>query len=89
MTATDTPPTYAKDSTTPQDEYAVRDAHLEEDESGSTAMNGIVGVAMVGLLGGSPRLAIRAARVMLEDSYGVRSAEGTSRLRGRMRRRGE
>ncbi len=79
--------TYAKDGTTPQDEYAVRDAHLEED-SGSTAMNGIVGVAMVGLLGGSPRLAIRAARVMLEDSYGSSSAGGPRRLRSRIRRRG-
>jgi hypothetical protein len=76
--------TYAK---SPPDEYAVRDAHLEED-SGSAAMNGIVGVAMVGLLGGSPRLAIRAARVMLEDSYGSRSASATNRLRGRIRRRG-
>jgi hypothetical protein len=66
--------------------YAVRDAHLEE-ASGSAAMNGIVGVAMVGLLGGSPRLAIRAARVMLEDNYSSRST-APSRLRGRLRRRG-
>jgi hypothetical protein len=29
---------------------------------------------MVGLLGGGPRLAIRAARVFLEDSYAARSA---------------
>jgi hypothetical protein len=86
MAGTDTT-TYVSDSTTPQDEYAVRDAHLEED-SGSTAMNGIVGVAMVGLLGGSPRLAIRAARVLLEDNYGSRSAAGPSRLRGHIRRRG-
>lgn len=64
----------------------MRDAHLEED-SGSAAMNGIVGVAMVGILGGSPRLAIRAARVMLEDNYSLRSG-GTGRLRGRIRRRG-
>jgi hypothetical protein len=83
MASTDTA-TYAEDSTTPQD--AVRDGHLEED-SGSAAMNGIVGVAMVGLLGGSPRLAIRAARVMLEDNYSSRSA-GPSRLRRRRRRRG-
>ena len=89
MTAADTPPTYAKDSTTAQDEYAVRDAHLAEDESGSTAMNGIVGVAMVGLLGGSPRLAIRAARVMLEDNYGSGSTAGLRRLRRRIRSRGE
>jgi hypothetical protein len=35
----------------------------------------IVDVTMVGLLGGGPRLAIRAARVFLEDSYAARSAE--------------
>jgi hypothetical protein len=35
----------------------------------STATSGIVGAAMVGLLGGGSRLAIRAARVVLEDSY--------------------
>ncbi len=80
--------THLKDSTLPQDEYAVRDARLGAD-SRSAAMNGIVGVAMVGLLGGSPRLAIRAARVMLEDSYGSRSASAPSRLRSRIRRRGE
>jgi hypothetical protein len=87
MADTDTE-TYATDSATPRDEYALRDLRLDRD-SGSAAMNGIVGVAMVGLLGGSPRLAIRAARVMLEDSYGSRSASGPGRLRGRIRRRGE
>jgi hypothetical protein len=34
----------------------------------------IVDVTMVGLLGGGPRLAIRAARVFLEDSYAARSS---------------
>jgi hypothetical protein len=34
----------------------------------------IVDVTMVGLLGGGPRLAIRAARVFLEDSHAARSA---------------
>jgi hypothetical protein len=54
---------------------------------GSTAVHGIVGAAMVGLLGGGPRLAIRAARVVLEDSYGSPMSRG--RLRGRVRHRGD
>lgn len=37
-------------------------------------VRGIVDVTMVGLLGGGPRLAVRAARVMLQDSYAARSA---------------
>jgi hypothetical protein len=37
-------------------------------------VRGIVDVTMVGLLGGGPRLAMRAARVFLEDSYVARSA---------------
>lgn len=37
-------------------------------------VRGIVDVTMVGLLGGGPRLAIRAARVLLEDRYAARSA---------------
>ncbi len=40
--------------------------------SESTTVQGMVGVAMVGLLGGGPRLAMRAARVVLQDSYGSR-----------------
>lgn len=57
----------------------------------SSTVHGIVGAAMVGLLGGGPRLAIRAARVVLEDSYGSRSPAraGQGRLRGLTRRRGE
>ncbi len=47
-------------------------------------VRGIVDVTMVGLLGGGPRLAIRAARVLLEDSYAARTAvDGTSRAAGR------
>jgi hypothetical protein len=47
-------------------------------------VRGIVDVTMVGLLGGGPRLAIRAARVLLEDSYAARSAaDGASRAAGR------
>jgi hypothetical protein len=38
-----------------------------------TAVRGIIDVTMVGLMGGGPRLAIRAARVLLEDSYASRS----------------
>jgi hypothetical protein len=37
-------------------------------------VRGIVDVTMVGLLGGGPRLAIRAARVLLADSYAARSS---------------
>ncbi len=64
-----------------------RDAQGDEGPE-STAVDGIVGAAMVGLLGGGPRLAIRAARVVLADSYGSRSRAG-GRLRGRIRSRGE
>ena len=39
-------------------------------------VRGIVDVTMVGLLGGGPRLAIRAARVFLEDSYAARADAG-------------
>jgi hypothetical protein len=55
----------------------------------STAVQGIVGAAMVGLLGGGPRLAIRAARVVLEESYGSRYSTRNSRLRGLKRHRGD
>ena len=68
------------------EQQLARDAH--GDASGSTAVHGIVGAAMVGLLGGGPRLAIRAARVVLEDSYGSRVPTSRGRLRGRVRHRG-
>jgi hypothetical protein len=42
-------------------------------------MRGIIDVAMVGLVGGGPRLALRAARVLLEDSYTFRSAARQAR----------
>jgi hypothetical protein len=43
--------------------------------SESTAVRGVIDVTMVGLIGGGPRLAIRAARVLLEDSYAARASE--------------
>jgi hypothetical protein len=47
-------------------------------------VRGIVDVTMVGLLGGGPRLAIRAARVLLEDRYAARpAADETTRVPGR------
>jgi len=59
------------------------------DVSEATAVHDMVGAATVGLLGGGSRLAFRAARVVLADSYGSRPAASRGRLRGRMRRRGE
>jgi hypothetical protein len=62
-----------------------RFGHLSE----SAAVQGIIDVAMVGLIGGGPRLAIRAARVVLEDRYGSRSSARQGQMRaGRARRRG-
>jgi hypothetical protein len=55
----------------------------------STAVQGMVGAAMVGLLGGGPRLAIRAARVVLAEGYGSRYSSREGRLRRRTRRRGD
>jgi hypothetical protein len=55
----------------------------------STALSPVVGVAMVGILGKSPRLAVRAARVLLADSYASRSLTRQRRTRGDARRRGE
>jgi hypothetical protein len=57
--------------------------------SESSATSAIMGVAMVGLLGGGPRLAIRAARVVLADGYGARARSRDGRLRGRIRHRGD
>jgi hypothetical protein len=57
--------------------------------SESSTAHVIVGAAMVGLLGGGPRLAIRAARVVLEDDDGSRWRARPGRLRGRIRRRGD
>lgn len=55
----------------------------------STAVQGMVGAAMVGLLGGGPRLAIRAARVVLAEGYSSRYSARQGRLRRRVRRRGD
>jgi hypothetical protein len=57
--------------------------------SESTAVHGILGAAMVSLLGGGPRLAIRAAGVVLQDSYRSRSSARQGRLRGLARQRGD
>jgi hypothetical protein len=57
--------------------------------SESSATSAIMGIAMVGLLGGGPRLAMRAARVVIADGYGARSRARDGRLRGRIRRRGD
>jgi hypothetical protein len=48
----------------------------------------MLGAAMVGILGGGPRLAMRAARVVLQDSYGSRSPRPRGRPGGLMRHRG-
>jgi hypothetical protein len=53
--------------------------------SESEAVEGIVGVAMVGLLEKDPRLAMRAARVLLADSYRSRQSMRRARRRGRVR----
>jgi hypothetical protein len=45
--------------------------HISVD---SSPMRELIDVAMVGLMGGGPRLAIRAARVLLEDSYASRAS---------------
>jgi hypothetical protein len=48
----------------------------------SNPMQEMIDVAMVGLIGGGPRLAIRAARVLLEDSYASRVSARQARARG-------
>ena len=48
-------------------------------------VKGIIDVTMVGLVGGSPRLAVRAARLMIEENRGSRSDHG-GRVRRRVRR---
>jgi hypothetical protein len=52
------------------------------------ALSRIIDLAMVSLLGGGPRLALRATRAFLEDSYEARSAARQGRLRRRVRQRG-
>ncbi len=41
----------------------------------------IIDVTMVGLVGGGPRLAVKAARVMLEDAYTSREPRRSRRRR--------
>jgi hypothetical protein len=55
------------------------------DVSDSSATNAILGVTMVAL-GGSPRLALRAAYVLLKDSHDSRSARHGARTRRWVRR---
>jgi hypothetical protein len=50
------------------------------DVAGPSPVREIIDLAMVGLMGGGPRLAIRAARVLLEDSYTARVSERGHRL---------
>jgi hypothetical protein len=45
----------------------------------SNPMREIIDVAMVGLIGGGPRLAMRAARVLLEDTYASRASARQAR----------
>jgi hypothetical protein len=47
----------------------------------------IIDVTMVGLVGGGPRLAVKAARVMLEDAYASRDTRARLRARRLPRRR--
>jgi hypothetical protein len=68
----------------PLDSMAVQELAGE-----STAVQGMVGAAMVGLLGGGPRLAIRAARVVLAEGYSSRYSTRQGRLRRRTRHRGD
>jgi hypothetical protein len=48
----------------------------------------IIDVAMVGLVGGGPRLAVRAAKVLLADSYASRTSVRQGRFSRRTRLRG-
>jgi hypothetical protein len=47
----------------------------------------IIDVTMVGIVGGGPRLAVKAARVMLEDAYASRDTTARPRMRRRLSRR--
>ncbi|HEX4436209.1 MAG TPA: hypothetical protein VH061_05380 [Solirubrobacteraceae bacterium] len=47
----------------------------------------IIDVTLVGLVGGGPRLAVKAARVMLEDAYASRDTTARFRTRRLPRRR--
>jgi hypothetical protein len=85
--------THSTSSVPDRGESAVRDVQYEDVAQGvageSTAVQGMVGAAMVGLLGGGPRLAIRAARVVLAEGYSSRYSSRQGRLRRRTRSRGD
>jgi hypothetical protein len=54
--------------------------------SESNPIREIIDVAMVGLVGGGPRLAVRAARAFLQDSYASRASVREARSRTMSRR---
>jgi len=62
-----------------------RVAHVTQ----SNPMREIIDVAMVGLIGGGPRLAIRAAKVLLEDTYTSRVTVRQARAHESTRSRDE
>jgi hypothetical protein len=70
-----------KSSLTPTAKRSTRSARRSEP-----SLNPIIGAAMIGILGGGPRLALRAARVVIQDGRSSRSRR--SRLRGRVRHGG-
>lgn len=69
-----------------RDDFSLDDTRFARS-SHSSATSAIMGVAMVGLLGGGPRLTMRAARVVWADGHGTRSRDG--QLRERIRHRGD
>ncbi len=82
-------PTYPSSRSLPiDDEDLVRPARFGR-VSESTAVRGIIDVTMVGLIGGGPRLAIRAARVLLEDSYASRISARQAQVHDGTSSRGE
>jgi hypothetical protein len=88
MSADSSLPTYPRQAG-PADEdpeLALRARLGAVAESGP--MREIIDVAMVGLIGGGPRLALRAAKVLIEDSYTSRGSGRHSRLGRPARRRG-
>jgi hypothetical protein len=88
MSAESSVPTYPR-QTEPADEDSelpLRARLGAASESGP--MREIIDIAMVGLTGGGPRLAFRAAKVLIEDSYTSRGPVRNSRLGRRVRRRG-
>jgi hypothetical protein len=63
------------------EEFLPRARFVTVSESGP--VREIIDVAMVGLIGGGPRLAMRAAKVLLEDSYASRASLRRGRLGSR------